>query len=78
MTVSLTKLEYEFLRAGCVQRIQCNHATLTDFGEGQDARFMMEGPSGKHSLLIEATDLDRLNAHWVPFANHELNVMKLT
>ena len=35
--------------------------------------FVMEGPSGTHSLLIEATDQKRLNAHWVSFASHPLN-----
>ncbi len=31
-------------------------------------RFYMEGPSGSHSLDVDSTDLQRLNAHWVTFA----------
>lgn len=29
--------------------------------------YTMRGPSGTHTLLIVATDLDRLNAHWAGF-----------
>ena len=38
-----------------------------------ERRFVMEGPSGVHSLLVDATDLDRLNAHWTTFATDERN-----
>lgn len=31
--------------------------------------YVMEGPSGVHTLLRAATDLERLNAHWVTFAS---------
>lgn len=33
-----------------------------------EGRFVMRGPSGVHSLLIDATDTERLNAHWQGFA----------
>lgn len=33
----------------------------------------MTGPSGKHELAAEGTDLERLNAHWKAFASHERN-----
>jgi len=33
----------------------------------KERRFVMRGPSGVHSLLVNATDLDRLNAHWTTF-----------
>lgn len=36
-------------------------------------RFVMEGPSGSHSLAIDATDATRLDAHWQQFATHSLN-----
>ena len=39
----------------------------------KERRFVMEGPSGVHSLLVAATDLDRLNAHWVTFATDARN-----
>ncbi len=43
---------------------------LRGLGSGampKERRFVMEGPSGMHSLLVDATDLDRLNAHWTVF-----------
>lgn len=38
-----------------------------------EGRFVMRGPSGVHTLLIDATDAARLNAHWQNFAAHALN-----
>jgi len=35
--------------------------------------FVMTGKSGTHSLLVAATDRERLSAHWVHFANHPAN-----
>jgi hypothetical protein len=32
-----------------------------------ERKFVMQGPSGVHSLLVDATDLARLNSHWVTF-----------
>lgn len=32
-----------------------------------DRRFVLSGPSGRHSLLVGATDAARLNAHWQSF-----------
>lgn len=46
-----------------------------------DGCFVMEGPSGKHCLAVEVTDLVRLNGHWVTFAKHPENAyprIKLT
>jgi hypothetical protein len=43
---------------------------LSGLGTGampKERRFVMEGPSGRHSLLVDATDIDRLNAHWTVF-----------
>ena len=45
-------------------RILHGRAKLQAIGD----RFVMEGPSGKHSLAIVATDAARLNAHWQNFA----------
>ena len=33
----------------------------------KERKFVMEGPSGVHTLLVDATDLNRLNAHWAGF-----------
>ncbi len=49
-------------------------ATLRVTGAGGDKRYTMEGPSGVHSLLVIATDLARLNAHWSIFATRPANV----
>lgn len=38
-----------------------------------EGRFVMRGPSGVHSLLIDATDAARLNAHWQVFASDHRN-----
>lgn len=38
-----------------------------------EGRYVMTGPSGRHSLMIAATDVDRLNAHWRVFASHPAN-----
>lgn len=43
---------------------------LSGLGSGampKERRFVMRGPSGRHSLLVDATDIDRLNAHWTVF-----------
>ena len=39
-----------------------------------DGRFVMRGPSGVHTLMIHATDTQRLNAHWQVFASHSANL----
>ncbi len=38
-----------------------------------EGRFVMTGPSGRHSRLIIATDTERLDAHWQRFVRHPLN-----
>lgn len=35
--------------------------------EKDDRRFVLSGPTGTHSLLVSATDAERLNAHWQGF-----------
>lgn len=42
-----------------------------------EGRFVMRGPSGVHTLLIDATDAQRLNAHWQNFAAHPLNNIEI-
>jgi hypothetical protein len=39
----------------------------------KQGQFVMDGPSGSHALKIDATDLERLNAHWRVFASHPAN-----
>lgn len=39
-----------------------------------DDQFVMEGPSGTHTLAIQFTNRDRLNAHWKAFALSDANV----
>lgn len=35
----------------------------------QGDRYVMQGPSGIHTLLRDATTDERLNAHWTEFAD---------
>lgn len=41
---------------------------IVDGPNEPEERFVMEGPSGVHTLLVVATDAARLNAHWRVFA----------
>jgi hypothetical protein len=57
------------LRASSAARVTHGKAQL----RASVDRFVMEGPSGSHSLAIDATDAVRLDAHWRIFATHSLN-----
>jgi hypothetical protein len=70
---NITFNDWALLQSGYFSSVHCGHATLRIAGKGEDARFVMDGPSGKHSLLVSETDVDRLNAHWQGFASHHLN-----
>lgn len=35
--------------------------------DGAERRFVLANPYGSHSLLVSATDAERLNAHWQGF-----------
>lgn len=86
-TSNLTANDYAQLLNGriatfCFQRASLRVAFvpmrgLAGLGEGampKERRFVMEGPSGIHSLLVDATNLDRLNAHWSVFCDDERNL----
>lgn len=51
------------------------HAVLTasPASDGDDRRFILSGRSGRHTLLVAATDAARLDAHWQVFCQHDLN-----
>ena len=49
------------------------NGNLATGGLPKERRFVMQGPSGRHSLLVDATDLDRLNAHWTVFVTDPRN-----
>lgn len=72
-TADVSLREYDDLVSGNLRTAHFNRATLTARGVGDDRRFLMTGPSGIHSLLVVATDLDRLNAHWTVFATDPRN-----
>lgn len=69
----LDRFNFAGLLAGRIARIHYARAALSVEGLGVDRRFVMTGPSGRHTLVVEATDLDRLNAHWLTFAAHDKN-----
>lgn len=47
--------------------------TTTPATDGDERRFVLAGPSGRHSLLIVATDAARLDAHWQGFCSDPRN-----
>lgn len=65
--------DFEDLVSGNLVAIRAKRAKLYAQGVMPDRRFHMTGPSGHHSLLVVATDLNRLNAHWRVFCEHEAN-----
>lgn len=73
MKTAITHSEWIGLQTGRISTIHSGRVSLSVTGKEQEKRFVMKGPSGIHSLLVEATDLDRLNAHWLPFLKHGLN-----
>jgi hypothetical protein len=76
MTPNLTDVGYKKLCNGECARISFNRASLTVRHlpiSSTERHFVMEGPSGTHTLLCAATDLERLNAHWSVFATHSAN-----
>jgi hypothetical protein len=66
-------IEFAGLLSGRLARVHVGRASVEVEGKGEERRFVMRGPSGVHSLLVDATDMDRLNAHWVAFASHDAN-----
>lgn len=62
-----TKKKFASLVVGA--RYVCGDVVIVCKGEGADRRFVMSGPCGEHSLLVAATDLKRLNAHFTNFVN---------
>lgn len=82
MTAAVTHIERSALIKGGLL-IEAGKATLcaefkADRFTGEtEGRFVMRGPSGVHTLLIEATDAQRLNAHWQAFAAHALNHIEI-
>lgn len=66
----LTFSEFAGLQTGRIERLHFQRAAIQKNG----TRFLMTGPSGEHSIEIEASDLDRVNAHWTTFATHSANL----
>lgn len=76
-TLTLTNHADLLARAATVHyaRASIRVQRVPNFGApgSYESRFVMEGPSGSHSLLVAATDLERLNAHWTVFATDPRN-----
>jgi hypothetical protein len=60
------------LQSGSMAVVYHERASLR-FAKGL---FIMEGPSGIHTLHADATNDVRLAAHWKNFASHEANQYK--
>lgn len=77
----MTTLVTHHDRAGLLAGAMIEHGKSRLFAEwtwdkrscSTEGRFVMKGPSGLHSLLIIATDAERLDAHWRNFTAHPLN-----
>lgn len=71
---TITRDEWARLQSGSIARIHHNRASVEVTGSGDERRFTMSGPSGTHSLLVLATDCERLNAHWRVFCTDARNL----
>lgn len=68
-TAKLTLTEYAAIEARGA-RVYWHRASIERVGDV----YKMSGPSGVHTLHRHSTGLDRLNTHWVAFANHTANL----
>lgn len=66
----ITDETFAKLMSGVIICIDVGPCTLTRPGVSNRNRFMMDGPSGQHSLDASCTDLARLNAHWKGFNDY--------
>lgn len=74
-TLSLTDFAALTARGSRIhhQRASLQVLQTSQNGQTPERRFVMEGPSGTHTLLVDATDLERLNAHWTVFCSDSRN-----
>ncbi|WJS87274.1 hypothetical protein [Paracoccus sp. TOH] len=72
---TITEARREFLVGEPNACIHWGQVTLTATPErdGVDRRFVLSGPSGRHTLLVIATDAARLDAHWRGFCADQRN-----
>ena len=66
----ITATEFAGLCNGRIARLHFQRASLEVFS----GLFLMTGPSGRHSIAVSESDLDRLNGHWTEFATHSQNL----
>ena len=69
----ITFSEFAGLCTGRIARVHFQRASLEKSGN----EFVMAGPSGKHAIAVDATDIDRLNKHWTVFATSDANAYPL-
>ena len=67
---ALTFEEWAGLCNGRIERLHFQRAAIQKNGR----RLLMTGVTGEHSIDIDASDLDRVNAHWVTFATSPANL----
>lgn len=68
-SAALTESEWLGLLSGRIERLHFQRAAIRRYGNG----LLMDGPSGEH-VLSEASNLERVNAHWTHFATHSANL----
>ena len=66
----LTHTEWAGLCSGRIERLHFQRAAIQKIGN----RLVMTGRSGEHSIQIDESDLDRVNAHWTCFATNSANL----
>lgn len=65
----LTHAQWAGIQTGRIARVHFERATIEKRGN----RFLMTGPTGEHSIDIDSSSLDRVNAHWVSFVSDPRN-----
>jgi hypothetical protein len=67
--LKITFIRWARLQAGNLASVHHDRARLGY----RNGAFVMEGPSGTHTLQADATDYKRLDAHWQIFASNSAN-----
>jgi hypothetical protein len=65
---ALTAEEFEYIVRNPGVTFPNETGSCTVHYASGDREFVMIGPTGVHSLYADATDRNRLNAHWLVFS----------
>jgi hypothetical protein len=65
----ITNEEFEYMLRNSGAKLLNETGSCEIMYASGDNLFVMRGPTGTHRLFADATDLNRLNAHWLGFSN---------